>query len=226
MATSSLNDRTKTLADGGWTILKLMNYHLDDYEEILAAINQHVDGLQIKSMETVTHLKFGAGGRRFTMVGAKLNLATEWSEHDLEQGQTINLADHFDCSNFSGSRSPQLKHCPVGGRNSQSFSAVAFNVIHNSATAEKVIFEILTQIKELCKDKQEITDMEDTMYLDVRYSRKDGYLLNALSTQFSNVMKNVLSITSKLKLDKFGEHKTLSTSVGEERRGRIQRRHV
>ena len=101
MATSSLNYRTQTLVDDGWTILKLMNYHIDDFEEILEAINQHVAGLQVKPMETVTHLKFGAGGRRFTMAGAKLNLATEWSEHDLEQGQTINLADHFDCSSFS-----------------------------------------------------------------------------------------------------------------------------
>jgi hypothetical protein len=146
------------------------------------------------------------------MIGAKLDSA-EWQDIDLEEGQTINLADHFDCSKFSGSRNPQLKHCPVGGRNSAPFSAIIFQTIHSNAIAGKVSYKILTQIKELCKEKKEIIDMDDFKYLDVRYSRKSGYVLNALSTQFSNVMRQVLAVASKLDLAEYGTHKTLSTSA-------------
>jgi hypothetical protein len=207
-----MNSRTQTLVDDDWTILKLMNYHIDDYEAIIEAINGSIEGLIIKSMEKVTHLKFGNGGRRFTMIGAKLD-NIDWYEIDLEQGKTINLADLFDCKEFSGSRSPQLKHCPVAGRNSSPFSAIVFNVIHNNAIAAKVCVVILNQIKELCKDVQEIKDMDDSLYLDVRYSRKSGYSLNALAPQFSNVMKNVLKVTSQLDLDEYGTYRALSTSA-------------
>jgi hypothetical protein len=213
MSYSSISTRADSMADEGYNIVKIMNYAEDDFPELIAKVNA-LEQIDIKEMEQTTHLAFGRGGRRFTILGAKKCEGQDWKEWGFLPGQQIELSDLIDCSDLTNTTSPVLKNCPIRGRNSTPFLAVAFKRFHSSKQVPKVCFEIIEQVKAQCIDDKEIEEFEDEYWLDVRYSRKAGYVLHALSTKFTTIMKAVSKISSKVAMDSsYGKFMICNTTV-------------